>query len=417
MISRRRAIIWVVVLVLLTNFATFSITTGKVPWLARWAPGLVPSANLSTPAFQDFFTTLQLIKQYYVEPQSATDENKLIYGAIAGMASSLDDPYTMYFTPSEVAQFNAQTTGSYAGIGVEVQSDLPTDQYITVVAVFPNTPAEAAGLQPGDKIVAVDKQDIAGVPIDTVSSEIMGPVGTKVTLGIVRNGGQPFDVTITRAEIQLPTVEAKMLTTTPEKIGYLRLYQFSSNAPALVSSALQSLQNQGMQALVLDLRDDPGGFLDAAVAISAHFVPAGPVVRILSRIQAPQTLNSAGPGFSGPLVVLVNGGTASAAEILTGAIMDRTSDVVVGSKTFGKGVVQTVFPLNRGELKITFAQYLTPDGTSINKVGIMPDVVVHNVKAQAGQPPVRFSNLADPRNAQLIRAVQILQQKLAHPGT
>ncbi len=426
MISRRKAVTWLVILLLLTNAFTFFLVMGKVPVLsgvaARLAPGWVvpPGVNFLSPHYRQFWEAMQLVQQYYVEPVGAKEIDQMLDGATSGLVASVNDPYTVYFSPEEYQAWMEETSGQYTGVGMVVEYVKP---YVTVVAPFPNTPAAKAGIRSGDKIVKVDGKDVVGVDVDIVANMIKGPEGTPVTITIVRDDGQPFDVQLVRAVIHIPTVDQAMLT--PE-IGYVRLYQFSEGAAQEMSKAIASLKASGAKGIIFDLRQNPGGLLSEAIPVAGLFIPDGPVMRRVSRGGAEVTYytcndqisespctTTTSQGLGMPYVVLVDGGSASASEIVSGAIHDRGNGVLVGTKTFGKGSVQNLWPLpGGGGVKITTSRYLTPNGNAVDKVGITPDVTVQQGTVAPGQPSINLEDPKDPRNLQLIKAIQILQQKL-----
>ncbi len=337
---------------------------------------------------------IRLVHTRYLEPVSATT---LVDGAIRGLVESLNDPYSVYLDPGEYARLQEQIRGSFGGLGILVGIK---DEYLTVVRSYPGTPAQRAGIRQGDVITRIDGRDARGMDLDTAVSMMRGPVGTKVELTIVRKGvPHPWEVKLVRQEISVPTVEGRML---PGKgIGYISLTQFNEKTPEELEAAISRLQKEGMRALLLDLRNNPGGELRAVVKVAGYFVPKGPVVYIQYRSGREETYTSEGHTLNLPLVVLINRASASAAEILAGAIKDTGAGTLVGEKTFGKGIVQTVFDLDNGAgLKLTTARYLTPSRHDIHKKGITPDVVVE-------QEPQAEVDL------QMERAIEILQSKMA----
>ncbi|WP_035106953.1 S41 family peptidase [Desulfovirgula thermocuniculi] len=340
-----------------------------------------------------FLKVLALIRTQYLEPVPAAT---LVDGAIKGMVKALNDPYSVYLEPREYVHLQEQIRGSFGGLGILVGIK---DEYLTVVRAYQGTPAQRAGLRQGDIITRINDQDARGLDLDTAVSMLRGPVGTKVKLTIVRKGQQPWDVELVREEINVPTVEGRILP--GGGIGYVALSQFTEKTPAELEATLSRLKAEGMRALILDLRNNPGGELRAAVKVAGYFVPKGPVVYIQYRDGKEETYTSEGHTLNLPLVVLVNGGTASAAEILAGAIKDTGAGTLVGEKTFGKGVVQTIFDLDNGAgLKLTIARYLTPSRQDIHRKGVEPHVVVEQ----------------DPhaeKDYQLEKAVAILGSRLA----
>jgi carboxyl-terminal processing protease len=330
----------------------------------------------------------------------------LTYVALDGMMRSVNDRYTVFMTPKEFAGLNQGLDGSdFGGTGIVIQIDDKT-KFISVENVVPDGPADKAGIQQDDLITSIDGVTTKGMSLNQASGKLRGKEGTKVTLTVQReNTAPPGAVTITRAKIHQLSVYEKML---PGKIGYVALTVFGRDTGDELNAALDRLQKQGARALVLDLRDNGGGYLEAALAVSSKFIPSGPVVSVESRASNITTLDADDTAIDPlPLVVLVNGYTASASEITSGAIQDSSVGTIMGTKTFGKGVVQTIIPLpDRSAIKVTTARYLTPRNRDINHLGITPDiVVVENKHPQFGQPA---------KDDQLTRAIQYLDDKLAH---
>ncbi|NYE57415.1 S41 family peptidase [Carboxydothermus ferrireducens] len=342
---------------------------------------------------ETLLTVIALIKSQYYQPVST---EKLINGAIKGMVEGLDDPYSTYLDPEQFKHLNEQITGTFGGVGLIVTME---ENHIVVVKPIPDTPAAKAGIKAGDIIVNISGRDTKGMDLDTAVSLMRGPVGTRVEVGILRPGEKETRMfTLVRENITIPTVESKMLD---DKIGYIMLSQFTENSPQAVRKAIGDLKKKGMKGLIFDLRDNPGGELKAAVEIADIFVPRGKtIVYVDYRNQPDEEEKAEEPELGIPVVVLVNGGSASASEIVAGALKDWGVAVLVGEKTFGKGVVQSIFrlPGNAG-LKLTVARYLTPKKHDINKKGIMPDVVV---KQPAGSKEDR----------QLLKAKEILAEKI-----
>ncbi|MGZ3496982.1 MAG: S41 family peptidase [Vulcanimicrobiaceae bacterium] len=330
----------------------------------------------------------------------------LSYAAISGMLNSVHDRYTVFLTPKDYAALNSGLDGgSFSGTGIVIQADDQT-KYIDVSNVVPNGPADKAGVQQDDIITAIDGTSTHGMSLPQASAKLRGASGTKVGLSIVRDG-QPLasPIQVTRATVHQLSVYEKLL---PGKIGYVALTVFGRDTGSELTSALDRLQQEGARAIVMDLRDNGGGYLEAAVEVSSKFIPTGPIVSVESRASNVTTIEADNTAISPlPLAVLVNGHTASASEITSGAIQDSGVGTIVGSKTFGKGVVQTIFPLPDGSaVKITTARYLTPHNRDINHLGIQPDINVASSKTD------RFGVVG--KDTQLQRAVDFLNDKLAH---
>ena len=321
--------------------------------------------------FGNLFKVVSLINSRYLGPVNTT---VLVDGAVRGLVESLGDPYSVYLDPETFSKIlQEQIKGTIDGLGILVGVK---DGYLAVVRSYPSTPAGRAGIVEGDVIVKIGDRVTSKMDLETAVGLIRGPMGTKVKLTIARKGVfQEKEMELTREQITVPTVEGYVLPET--KIGYIMLAQFTERTPGEVSKVLEQLKRQGMLGLILDLRDNPGGELHAAVKVAENFVPRGPVVYIDYRLGKDETYSVDGRNLNLPLVILVNRTTASAAEILAGAIKDRQAGILVGEKTFGKGIVQELFVLDHGAgLKLTTARYLTPSKHNIHKRGIVPDVVV-----------------------------------------
>jgi carboxyl-terminal processing protease len=315
---------------------------------------------------------LRQVEKNYVEPQKAKD---LIYGAIKGMVSSLD-PHSSFMTKDEFQELMAETKGSFSGIGIEITIK---DKVLTVVSPIEGTPAYLAGMKAGDKIVKVEGESTLDMSLMEAVKKIRGPEGSKVNLTVVREGEEkPLEFTITRGVIPLKSVRYFFLT--PD-IGYVRVSNFQSNTSEELTKALQSMEKDGkMKGLVLDMRNNPGGLLSQAIDVSEMFLDSGIIVSTKGRsgshdIEARAHKNSHPRTY--PMIVLVNGGSASAAEIVAGALQDNKRALILGSRTFGKGSVQTILPLSDGSgLRLTTARYYTPSGKSIQSSGITPDIEI-----------------------------------------
>jgi carboxyl-terminal processing protease len=329
---------------------------------------------------------------------------ELSYAAIAGMLNSVHDRYTVFLSPKDYSELNTGLDGSdFGGTGIVIQAD-ETNHFIAVSNVVPDGPADKAGIQQDDLIIAIDGDSTKGWSTDRASAHLRGKEGTKVSITIQRDGKALAPITLTRAKIHQLSVFDKML---PGDIGYVALTVFGRDTGAELATALDRLRKRGAKALVMDLRDNGGGYLDAAVAVSSLFISSGPIVSVESRASNITTLEANDTAIPPvPLVVLVNQYTASASEITSGAIQDSGVGTIVGTKTFGKGVVQTIYPLGDGSaVKITTARYLTPHNRDINHLGITPDVVVtENPKARFGDPS---------KDEQLTKALAIINGRLS----
>ena len=362
---------------------TIALVIGSPLALAA-QPVAQPAAAVSTKAplpleeLRTFAEVMDRIKAAYVEP---VDDKTLLENAIKGMLSNLD-PHSAYLGPEDFAELQESTSGEFGGLGIEVGSE---DGNIKIVSPIDDTPASKAGIQAGDFIVKINGQPTRGLSMTEAVDKMRGKIGQKITLTLVRNGGAPFDVTLTRANIQVKSVKAQLLE---DGYGYIRITQFQVKTGEEVAAALAKLRkengNKKLKGIILDLRNNPGGVLQSAVEVVDHFITKGLIVYTKGRIANSELRFSAtGKDLSEgvPLVVLINGGSASASEIVAGALQDQKRGVVMGTTSFGKGSVQTVLPLNNDRaLKITTALYFTPNGRSIQAQGIVPDIEVSRAK-------------------------------------
>lgn len=335
-------------------------------------------ASLLTCAGIFFFTPLGkalsvalLVERKFYKP---VEMGKLLEGASRGVVAALGDPYSVYMNNKEWQEFQIRTSGHYSGIGVTIGV---RDGRVVISQPMKGTPAEEAGLKANDVILKVDGKSVSTT--DEAALLIRGPAGTTVTLTLLRDG-KMFDVSVVRREITVPAVNYSMVE---KDIGYIELFSFNEQAYVQTARAVSDLKAQGAKAIILDLRNNGGGYLDQCRAIAELFVPEGPLVTLQQRSGPSQTFTTRGPGLGLPLFVLVNEGTASASEILAGAIQDRGAGILIGVTTFGKGLVQGAFNLRDGSVvKLTTAEYLTPKGRAINGSGLEPDVKVEGDSQQ-----------------------------------
>lgn len=323
---------------------------------------------------QGFFNLMRFVTAYrFIELKyvNQTDDINLIDGAIDGMVKSLGDPHSNYLSPKMYQSLKEQTQGSFAGIGVVMGMD--NNKNIKIIAVMEDSPGQKAGLAEGDQIIAVDGTPVTEMAFDEVATHVRGEPGTDVVLTIMRDGAQQ-DYTITRDNIKLKTVGHEMLD---NNIGYIQIVSFSEDTAQEFMDAYTDLQNQGMQGLVLDLRNNPGGLLGACVDIAKNLVPKGDIVSIVDKDGNKEVYSSDLEQVQYPVAVLINKNSASASEILSGAIQDTKSGVIIGETSYGKGSVQTILPMMDDDaVKLTIAKYYTPSGRSIDGVGITPDIEV-----------------------------------------
>ncbi len=321
-----------------------------------------------------FSDAFERVRANYVRP---VEDTELVNAAIEGMVSNLD-PHSSYMDPKAYADMQIQTKGEFGGVGIEVTME---DGLIKVISPIDNTPAARAGLKPGDYIAAIDGVSIQGMPLNDAIDKMRGPEGSKVTLTVLRTGDKkPFDVTLTRAIVQVDNVRFHR----EGDVGYIRLPGFNEETASGLEHAVRDLKKQigpGIKGYVLDLRNNPGGLLDQAIQVSDDFLNSGEIVSTRGRHpEDTQRYDAKGGDITDgkPVIVLINAGTASAAEIVSGALQDHKRATIVGMTSFGKGSVQTIIPLSEGggALRLTTARYYTPSGHSIQAQGIIPDIAV-----------------------------------------
>jgi carboxyl-terminal processing protease len=363
-------------------------------WAVSFATAAPEKAAAEKPKPKDniyeqvelFADAISALREDYVEE---ADSKKLIYGAMRGMLSSLDD-YSQFMDPDEYKEIQIETRGEFGGIGVEIST---RDGIITVVTPLAGTPAEASGIKPNDKIVKINGKSTRKLTLEDAVKEMRGKPGTPITLTIWRDR-DVFDVTMRRATIQINSIKKAELI--DGKIGYIKLIEFQENTARDLDAALKKLGSQGMDSLILDLRNNPGGLLEGSIEVAERFLPKDEVI-VSIKTKDPkrsETFKSSGKLARSdyPIIVLVNEGSASASEIVAGAMKDNKRAIVMGAKTFGKASVQTVIPMrDASALRFTTALYLTPGGKLIKDEGITPDVVV----AKEPDAPAVKSNRAE----------------------
>ncbi|HVV66601.1 MAG TPA: S41 family peptidase [Candidatus Saccharimonadales bacterium] len=324
------------------------------------------------PSKPDYSSVTQVYKSLVQNYDGKLTETQLEDGLKHGLAASTNDPYTVYFTPKEAKEFNQQLNNQFSGIGAELGED--SDGNLQIIAPISGTPAAQAGLQAGDLIASINGTSTTGMSVDQAVSKIRGTAGSKVTLQIVRNKTTPQTYTITRQNITVPSVNTKIL---PGNIGYMQITTFADDTAGLAQKAADQFKQQNVKAVVLDLRNNPGGLLDAAVHVSSLWLPQNTL--ILQEKRGGQVVQSydalGGDVLNGiPTVVLTNSGSASASEITAGALHDNKAAYLIGEKTYGKGVVQQLINFGDGsQLKVTVASWYRPNGQNINHKGITPD--------------------------------------------
>ena len=345
--------------------------------------------------FKPFWQSWDVVHELYID-QPVNDET-MMQGAIKGMMESLGDQHSSYMDPDQHRQANIPLDGEYDGIGAWVDG---TGEYLTIVSPMADSPAEKAGLKPGDQIIAVDGEDMTGIDGSLVIRKVLGPAGTSLTLTIFREGEpEPFDVTLKRARIILPIVESEMLE---GNIAYVKLNNFSGNATEILIDHLEELLPQEPVGLILDLRYNPGGDRDTAVEVASQFIGDGVIMYQVYGDGSRDTFEAVEGGLATdiPIVVLINEGSASASEIVAGAIQDYERGTLVGMLTFGKGSVQNLIPLvdDQGLVRVTSARWLTPNGRTIHELGVEPDVIIELTEED-------FEAERDP---QLDKAIELL---------
>ncbi|MDX1606116.1 MAG: S41 family peptidase [Candidatus Competibacterales bacterium] len=366
-------------------------TVGHRVWAER---PVDESDRLPLEELRLFTEVFDRIKRDYVESVS---DRELVESAIRGMLSGLD-PHSSYLDASDFRDLQSGTSGEFGGLGIEISME---DGFVKVVAPIDGTPAQKAGIQAGDLIIRLDDTSVKGMPLDEAVDRMRGKPGTEITLTIVREDtDKPLEITIVRDVIQVTSIRSELLT---PGFAHVRISQFQSRSAQDLREALETLREQNGGALdgvVLDLRNNPGGVLNAAVEVSDVFLEHGTIVYTEGRNDAAQQNFNATPGdalHGAPLVVLVNGGSASASEIVAGALQDHRRAIVMGERTFGKGSVQTILPVSEETaVKLTTARYFTPDGRSIQAEGIVPDIELASLKFDnsAGLTPVKEANLS-----------------------
>jgi carboxyl-terminal processing protease len=378
---------------------------GEIPFINETTPTSVIPSPSSTPTetpvpesldelFRPFWEAWDFVHEDFVD--QPVDDLELMRGAIEGMLEALGDEHTSYMNPDEYMQANSRLEGEYEGIGAWVD---PNAEYLTIIDPMPGSPAEEVGLLPGDEIIAIDGEDMTGIDGNLVIRRVLGPAGTKVHLTIRREGEpDPLEFDIIRAHIIIPSVESEMLE---EEIGYIHLFDFGEQTTQDLRDAIQEIRKEKPLGLILDLRGNPGGLLNTAIEVASEFIPEGTVMieRFGDGEEQVYEANEGGIATEIPLVVLINGGSASASEIVAGAVQDSGRGILVGETSFGKGSVQTWHPLSdEGAVRVTIARWYTPNGRQIHSTGLTPDVEIL----------IDPETLEEGEDPQLDKAIEIL---------
>lgn len=360
---------WLGGFVLVSGLCVISFMVGAQSQKNGWTP--FQNENnmfVSTPKLEQLEN---MIQKNFLFP---VDKQKLEDGIYKGLMQGLDDPYSMYMTPDEYKKLMESTSGEYAGVGLVVSAG--EDNRITVVSPIDGTPAASADIKTGDKIVGINDQQYLGSELDKAVDQMRGEAGTKVKLTIQRTSeseNKIFDVELTRANITLKTVTSEVMG----DLGYMAISQFDKHTPQEFMQHKKELEDKGVKGIVLDLRGNPGGLLTSVLSIADELLPEGVIVKTVDKNGHEQIENSDSHQDKIPMVVLINKGSASASEILAGALKDHKRAPIVGTVSYGKGIVQQIFPLTDGSgVKMTISEYFTPNGTRIHKVGVVPDFEV-----------------------------------------
>ena len=348
-----------------------------------------------------FFVALRFIESNYVQD---VERRQLIDGAISGMVNSLGDPHSIYLAPQLYSQLRAETTGAFGGIGVYMGFK---NGGVQVMSVIPDGPGQRAGLQAGDEILAVDGQPVEEISPAEVALKIRGQIGTPVELLIHREGAEDMTYNLTRENIHVQTVAGTMLD---DRLAYVKISNFSENTGDEFKTKLADLERAGMKGFILDLRQNPGGVITGCIEIAQQLVPAGTIASVIKRDGSKEVYTSDLAAAKFPIVVLIDRNSASASELLSGALQDTKAALVVGETSYGKGSVQTLIPMAHDDgLKLTIAKYYTPSGRCIDGVGIEPDV---EVKSPAVPHPMYDLNLDAQNDPQLAKAEELLTHQV-----
>lgn len=353
--------------------------------------------------YQKFDTLLQMMDYVDEGFYEDVEEEKLLQGAAAGLLAATGDPYTFYYTPEDYASLWEDDEGEYAGVGIQISASYVTG-ICTISRVFDNGPAKEAGVHKGDILYKVEDLYVTATNLQDAVDIMRGTPGTTVDVVFLR-GDEELTFTLERRTINVNRIDSMMLT---DDIGYIYLYEFAGDCAEKFSTALTNLQEQGAKGLIIDLRDNPGGWVNDAQSIGDLFLDSGILCYLEYKDGTREYYRTKDGKVDMPLVILVNENSASSSEILTGALKDRADATVVGVTSYGKGIVQSVIPLSDGAgMQMTIAQYFTPNGNAVHKLGITPDVEVELAEGDNG-----MHELGDLTDAQLAKALEVMQEKL-----
>lgn len=401
--KKRLAWLFVIILLIVSNIATFlffntlSLAFGNKVLLTTDSPNTAINVK-KLIMLKDF-----LQKNYYLP----LEEDKLMEGSIKGMFDSIGDPYTIYMTPSEYDSFVDETEGSFGGIGIQITLD--DEGFVTIIAPIEDTPGERVGLKSGDKVIKVNGEDIVNKSLSEVVAKIKGEPGTKVRLTIIREGISDYiEKDIIREIIKIKTVKSEIID---NEYGYIRISMFDRNTSKDFNNHLNSIESKGINGLIIDLRSNPGGLLNEVIKVADRILGEQIIVYTEDRNKNRKESYSDGKNkIDIPLVLLVDEGSASASEILAGAVKDSKSGTLVGTKTFGKGLVQNVEDLSDGSgIKYTSSEYFTPNGINIHGVGIEPDIRVEMPKELLERPKLELEE-----DLQFLKALEVLKSKITN---
>lgn len=401
--SLQQVVIFVVSACLVTALICVAVFSGLQYINPKYEINFDPK-SVNIASINKFNQVRSMLKNDYYQK---VDENELIEGAVSGLADSLKDPYTVYFNKEQMQAFLEKSEGSYVGIGISVNTG--SDGLLTVIEPFEESPAKKAGIVAGDKIIKVDDKDVTALRDENmVISMIKGQENTKVKITVYRTSiGKSIDFNIVRKKIKIVNIKSEVLA---DNIGYIKLVMFDQDIAKYFNENLDKLLAQGIKGLIIDLRDNPGGSYEQVVAIADRLLPEGLIVYTEDRNHIKQEKKSNKTQLDMPIVLLINGNSASASEILAGAIKDHKKGTLVGTKTFGKGLVQELRLLSDGSgLKVTISKYYTPSGVCIQGIGIKPDMEVDALEDYRNLP---VSQIPKNNDIQLKSGIEVLKAKI-----